>query len=115
VAQLPAGAGKRPTCAAFQTHWFIRGFSRTIPFLAQTLDATIGSPVIDRTGLAGNFDFDVQWGTPSDSQRDPSIQTPEDIAALFTALPEQLGLKLEASREPYDVLVIDSVSRPTPD
>jgi uncharacterized protein (TIGR03435 family) len=115
VAQLPAPAGKRPTCAAFQTHWFIRGFSRTMPFLAQTLDATIGSPVIDRTGLAGNFDFDVQWGTPSDSLRDPSIQTPEDIAALFTALPEQLGLKLESSREPYDVLVIDSVSRPTPD
>jgi hypothetical protein len=44
---------------------------------------------------------------------DPSDQTPEQRAALLTALREQLGLTLEATRAPYDVLVIESISRPT--
>jgi uncharacterized protein (TIGR03435 family) len=97
----------------FQTAWFIKGFNRTIAQLAQSLDGTVGGPVVDQTGLAGNFDFDVQWGKESDALSDPSTQTPEDIAALFTALREQLGLALEPTRAPYDVLVIDSMSRPT--
>jgi uncharacterized protein (TIGR03435 family) len=111
----PAGGRARPTCTMFQTAWFIRGFSRTMPQLAQVLDATIGSPVADHTGLTGSYDFDVQWGTPTTTAADPSIQTPDSIAALFTAVQEQLGLRLVATRGPYDVLVIDSVSRPTPD
>jgi uncharacterized protein (TIGR03435 family) len=82
--------------------------------LAQLLDSTVGSPVVDRTGLAGNFDFDFTWGPAGDVARDPSIQSPEDLAALFTALREQLGLALEPTRAPYDVLVIESISRPTP-
>jgi uncharacterized protein (TIGR03435 family) len=110
-----AGGRPQPTCIMFQTSWSIRGFGRTMPQLAQLLDGMVGGPVVDKTGLSGSYDFDVQWGAPTTAPGDPSIQTPESIAALFTAVQEQLGLKLEATRGPYDVLVIDSISRPTPD
>jgi uncharacterized protein (TIGR03435 family) len=111
----PAGGRARPSCTMFQTAWFIRGFARTMPQLVRLLDEVAGSPVVDRTGLTGAFDFDVTWGKPGDLQADPNVQTTEDLAALFTALREQLGLRLDATRGPYDVLVIDAVSRPTPD
>jgi uncharacterized protein (TIGR03435 family) len=58
---------------------------------------------VDKTGLTGVFDAELVW---SDSEAGPS---------LFTAIQEQLGLKLEAQRGPVDVLVIDHVERPTPD
>jgi uncharacterized protein (TIGR03435 family) len=110
----PAADGGRRYCL-FQTAWSIRGFTSTMPQLAQLLDGAVASPVVDRTGLVGGFDFDLHWGTPEgNALRDPSQLTPEETAALFTALREQLGLKLEPTRAPYDVLVIDSMSRPTP-
>jgi uncharacterized protein (TIGR03435 family) len=63
--------------------------------------------VVDRTGLEGRFAIDLEW-TPD--------QTPSsDQPSIFTALHEQLGLKLESERGPVDVVVIDSVERPTPD
>lgn len=65
--------------------------------------------VIDRTGLAGLFDVDLQW-TP-----DELLTTDSPVPALITALQEQLGLKLDPARGPVDVLVIDAVARPTPD
>jgi uncharacterized protein (TIGR03435 family) len=57
--------------------------------------------VVDRTGLTGVFDFDLTWAADAAPDSvDPSI---------FTALQEQLGLKLESTRGPIDVLVIDHV------
>jgi uncharacterized protein (TIGR03435 family) len=97
----------------FQTAWFIKGFSRTLPQLTQALDSAVGSPVVDRTGLAGAYDFDITWGAAGDVARDPSLQSPDEFAALFTALREQLGLTLEPARAPYEVLVIDTMSKPT--
>jgi uncharacterized protein (TIGR03435 family) len=62
----------------------------------------LGAPVMDSTGLAGVFDFTLEWA-PDNIQADgPSI---------FAAIPEQLGLKLEASRRLVEVLVIDHVER----
>ena len=76
--------------------------------------------VIDRTRLSGNFDVKLAW-TPAPGEYsasgtfdhgDPGIA---EATSIFTALPEQLGLKLEATRGPVDVLVIDRVDRPTAD
>jgi uncharacterized protein (TIGR03435 family) len=69
--------------------------------------------VLDRTGLAGNFDLDLTW-TP-DQLPPPGIPQPAnpDGASIFTALQEQLGFKLEPQRSPVDVLVIDNVEKPT--
>jgi uncharacterized protein (TIGR03435 family) len=75
--------------------------------------------VLERTGLSGLFDFDVEW-TPDQLPRQPP-DDPEPLRIdpngplLFTALQEQLGLKLESTRGPVDVLVVDRVERPTED
>jgi uncharacterized protein (TIGR03435 family) len=67
----------------------------------------IDRPVVDRTGLKGNFGFQLKFAPATNTNPDP------DRPQLITALQEQLGLKLEATRAPIDVLVIDSVERPS--
>lgn len=74
-------------------------------FLSQTNLA--GRLVVDKTALAGNYDFDLKW-TPDDQQG-----TSDAGPTLFTALEEQLGLKLVPAKAPVDVLVIDHAERPT--
>jgi uncharacterized protein (TIGR03435 family) len=72
-------------------------------------------PVIDKTGLTGKFDFDLTWRPELQQvggQGGTAISN-ADVPDIFTALQEQLGLKLESSKGPVEVLVIDSVSRPT--
>jgi uncharacterized protein (TIGR03435 family) len=71
----------------------------------------VDRPVVDRTGLTGEFDMSVEWSLARDS-----AQPLEDTAPTFLqALREQLGLKLQADKAPVDVLVIDHVERPLPD
>ena len=65
--------------------------------------------VINRTGLSGEFELDLRF-TP-----DSSPAAAPEFPSIFTAVQEQLGLKLEAARGPVEVLVIDSIQRPTPD
>ena len=67
--------------------------------------------IFDRTGLAGTFDVDFVW-TPLRSG--PGAAVPADVVSIFTALQEQLGLKLESRREVREVVVIESVERPSP-
>ena len=76
--------------------------------------------VIDQTGLNGGFDIDLTFlpdrmptGAPPPGVTMPNIDP--NGPSLFTALQEQLGLKLESQRAPVEVLVIDHVERPTPD
>ena len=84
--------------------------------------------VVDRTGLMGNYDVDLQW-TPQGLRigRPPGVDAPPGAppvpapppdpngASLETAIQEQLGLKLDPQRGPVPVLVIDRVEQPTPD
>jgi uncharacterized protein (TIGR03435 family) len=76
--------------------------------LADVLTPRVGRPVRDATRLAGYFDVDLNWAVES---RDDGLST----TSVFTALEEQLGLKLESSKGPVDVLVIDHVEHPTED
>ena len=70
--------------------------------------------VLDRTGLTGRFDFDLEW-TPFVPPGTATTGVPPDAGpTLFTALQEQLGLRLESTRETVPVLVIDSVNQPSP-
>jgi uncharacterized protein (TIGR03435 family) len=64
--------------------------------------------VIDQTGLDGFFDFTLEW-TPDTQQTDPGANGP----SIFTALEEQLGLKLQPQRSPVDFLVIDHAEKPS--
>jgi uncharacterized protein (TIGR03435 family) len=64
--------------------------------------------VIDQTRLEGNFDIDLTWSPPTATQ-------PSDAPSIFTAVQEQLGLKLVSARAPLDVLVIEGAQRLSPD
>ncbi len=78
---------------------------------AQVLSPESGRLVIDRTGLEGPFDFDLDFTRTAA----PAGSTATDGVPLVTALQEQLGLRLEPQRGPVDVVVIDSIERPTAD
>ena len=76
-------------------------------------------PVVDQTGLTGKYDFTLDW-TPDESQfggRGGQAPPPADNAEvppdLYTAIQQQLGLKLESTRAPVEVLVIDRVEKPS--
>jgi uncharacterized protein (TIGR03435 family) len=74
--------------------------------------------VIDRTGLKGDFDIQLQFELPGagPAPTTPDATTPvDDAPTLFNAVQQQLGLKLQSERAPVDVLVIDSVEPPTRD
>jgi uncharacterized protein (TIGR03435 family) len=79
--------------------------------------AVMDRPVVDHTGLTERYDFNLNW-TPDDSQfasfgpRPPAKDDPNAPPSLYTVLPEQLGLKLEATKAMTDVFVIDHVEKP---
>jgi uncharacterized protein (TIGR03435 family) len=95
----------------------VRGMELTA--LARIVSGDAGGPVTDKTGLTGSFDWDLTWtprqflNRPVNRERFPTIDP--DGPTIFTALQEQLGLKLESEKGSIDVLVIDSVEQPTPD
>jgi uncharacterized protein (TIGR03435 family) len=72
--------------------------------LARTLSRMLRYQVADSTGLAGEYDFTLQW-TPDAAGAD------EPGPSIFAALQEQLGLKLESRKGPVEVLMIDHVER----
>lgn len=102
-------SGKRPACGMVATRKFLTGGTRTMQQLAVTLQSMLGRPVFDRTGLTGSYDIDLQW-TPVESS---GGAPPNDAPSIFTALQEQLGLKVSPDRDKVEVLVIDKVERPT--
>jgi uncharacterized protein (TIGR03435 family) len=85
--------------------------------LAKVLSGQLGRSVQDQTGLKGVFDFKLEWAPdpPSPGPGDePAAADPNAGSSLFTAIQEQLGLKLEARKGPVEVLVIDHIdSAPT--
>jgi uncharacterized protein (TIGR03435 family) len=85
--------------------------------LANQLGQVLGRSVIDKTELAGNYDFKLEW-TPDESQgtvRPPGVDAPPPAdttgVSLFTALQDQLGLKLESTKGPVEILVIDRAEK----
>lgn len=92
----------------------------TVSQLALKLAEALKQPVLDATAVAGKFDFKVQW-TPDDPLVKPPSPDQRPGGApefgvgpsIFSALQEQLGLKLESSKIPAEVLVIDSAERPS--
>jgi uncharacterized protein (TIGR03435 family) len=81
--------------------------------------AVLDRPVIDKSGLQGRWDFTLRW-TPDETQFQgmgvripPPSNDPDAPPGLFTAFQEQLGLKLESSRGPVEVLVVDRVEKPS--
>lgn len=86
----------------------------TMAAFATSLEPRVSRPVIDRTGLDGTFDLELQFaanvGAPSVSAQQPSDQPP-----IIQALREQLGLTLRAERAAVNVLLVESIDKPTGD
>ena len=83
--------------------------------LANALRPYVGREVVDRTGLTGEFDFDLQFSPPPTTgsvDAGISVAPLDDAASVFTALQEQLGLKLEFTHGPVELMIIDSAERP---
>jgi uncharacterized protein (TIGR03435 family) len=97
---------------------YITGGARTVAALVDALQLPgglqelVGRPVVDRTGLTGTYDFYVRFASAGLGAAFPDTS---NLPSIFTALQEQLGLKLESARGSVEMLVIDSVERPTPD
>jgi len=88
----------------------------TMEGLARTLSARMQRNVLDRTGITGAFEIELTFAPePIAIVGGPPPAAGQNLPTLVTALQEQLGLKLESGRAPIEVLVIDSVDRPTPD
>lgn len=87
----------------------------TLAVLATRLSglAGVGREVVDLTGDAGRYDFTLRWSPPQTrTERDDGAS--DSGPSLFTALQEQLGLRLEPRRAPVRVLVVDHIEHPTP-
>jgi uncharacterized protein (TIGR03435 family) len=112
-------AGDRPLCGNRVTMGMISAGSQTMQNLANGLSRQVGRLVVDRTGLKGSFDFDLKWtpdrpaGAPADQPiRVNGVDLDPNGPSVFTALQEQLGLKLDSTKGPVDVLVIDRAAKP---
>jgi uncharacterized protein (TIGR03435 family) len=88
--------------------------------LAQVLSAQLGRSVIDKTDVKGLYDFKLEWAPdPGQGLSPPGVLGPPSTSAdisgpsIFTALQEQLGLRLDSAKGPVEVLVIDSVQKPS--
>ena len=81
--------------------------------LAIYLGTISGRPVLDRTALTGKFDWTLDWVPDSPAPGDDSAATPQIGPTIFTAVQEQLGLKLEPGKRPIDSIVIDRITHPT--
>jgi uncharacterized protein (TIGR03435 family) len=83
------------------------GKSASMERLVYVLSGRLHAPVLDRTGLTGPFDYDIVFSredNPSDTGGPP---------ALATALQEEMGLRLEKTRSPVEIIVVDHVEKPT--
>ncbi|MGA8783518.1 MAG: TIGR03435 family protein [Terracidiphilus sp.] len=90
--------------------------SNSVAVLANELSKVAGREVVDKTGVSGRYDLELHW-TPDDRAAEPKLVNgaPTDSGpSLFTALEEQLGLKLEPAKGPVEVLVIDHIEMPSP-
>jgi len=118
--------GERPQCGARVGFGELTTGGQPMLELVSLLSATVGRSVVDRTGLTGRYDITLRWtpdrvlqraaGTaPSEPIRVNGVEIDPNGPSIFTALQEQLGLKLESERGTVEALVIDHIERPTPD
>lgn len=117
------GPGRASAGASVSEAMFtISGHGQSTATIARWVSLTLGSTVIDKTGLTGKYDYTLSF-VPDDSMKagilppggNSGSALPPDAEgpSIFSALPEQLGLKLIAKKQPVDVVVIDHIEQPT--
>ena len=117
----PPGPGQPPFC---QDRIQSKGANRravhapaaTLSGLADLLGVVLGRPVIDRTGIPGKFDFDLEFAIDQSTPgfvADDASSSSDAGPSIFTAIQDELGLKLESTKGPVEFLVIDRVRMPS--
>ncbi len=101
--RLPANVQTRATKQGLE----FAGSSSPMPAITGALSSMVEAPVVDKTGLAGTYNYTLQFG------REWSANDPDGWPSIFTAVQEQLGLKLEAVHESVPNLVVDHMTKPT--
>jgi uncharacterized protein (TIGR03435 family) len=93
----------------------LTGHGVAMAAVATYLTPVVGRVVIDRTSLTGRFDVALRFGVPANNGlAEAKVATLiGDAPSIFTAVQEQLGLRLEATRAPVDVVVVERIERPT--
>ncbi len=125
TAPEPPKPGAPPLCNIRIGFGQLTGTGFPLSNLASSIVQFVQRSVVDRTGLSGAYDFELKWtpdqlpprpGMPADQPfRMNGVEIDPNGPSIFTAVQEQLGLKLDAQRGPVEVLVIDHVERPAPD
>ena len=92
----------------------VAGSDHTLALLAEQLARLVGRVVVDKTGMDGRFDLTLAW-TPDDPSAGASASSIDGGGgpSIFTALQEQLGLKLKPAKGPVPILVVDQMERPS--
>jgi uncharacterized protein (TIGR03435 family) len=119
----PPQSDKAPVCGSTGGPGRLISQGMTMARLAMNLSGRVNRVVVDRTGLVGEFDLDVEW-TPDQFEgsgplgplpgTQPRPSSDSSGPSLYTAVQEQLGLELESTKGPVDVLIVDHVEQPTP-
>jgi uncharacterized protein (TIGR03435 family) len=88
----------------------------SMEFTVSVLSQQVGRTIVDKTGLTGKYDYTLEWEPddgPPTAGTDNVLAVDSGKASIFTALQEQLGLKLEPQKAPINVLVIDHIEAPS--
>ena len=109
-ARVKAAEVNGTTIDSGRTRLHVAGGEDTMALLTRVLAQVLGRVVLNETGLRGRYDLNLRWTPDEDAARSTSPDAPP---GLFTAIQEQLGLKLDATKGPVPVLVIDGVEMPT--
>jgi hypothetical protein len=114
-----AGASLSPSLLLYPRGVFIAKSATIADLVRQLQDHILGQPMVDKTGLEGRWDFTLRWMPDETQFTDLSVPVPRsdfdaNAPPLFTAIQQQLGLKLEAQKADVPVLVVDHVDHPSP-
>jgi uncharacterized protein (TIGR03435 family) len=90
----------------------VTGSDHTVALLAEQLSRSLGRIVVDQTGLDGRYELSLKW-TPDDAGAGTGTALADTGPSIFTAIQEQLGLKLESRKGPVPILVIDHIDLPS--
>jgi len=116
--ESPQGPGGRPLCIALSNEQpsgliRVRGGGALMAHLIAMIQGAVREPIVDRTGLTGQYDLDLEFNPELGGLGPTPPEAPG--SSLSTALQEQLGLRLERQKAPMTVLVVDHVAMPSPD
>jgi uncharacterized protein (TIGR03435 family) len=109
----PFGAPGQPFCGISGSPGRLKFGGLPVSSFATAFAGPAGRMVVDRTGMTGSWDFELTFAPENRGTDAPTVDP--NAPSFFTAIQEQLGLKLEPTKGPVDVLVIDAIEKPTED